>query len=82
MVVSFEVGQTAGQDAIYPYVTPEGRGRGRPAWPEVSKPTIRRWWIACFSLLRQSPCYGHMLVADHSDVNRILELGKIVCWYG
>jgi len=27
MVVSIEVEQTAGQDAIYPYVTPEGRGR-------------------------------------------------------
>ena len=53
-MVSFEAVQTAGQVAIYAYVTPDGRGRGRPVWSEVSEPSNRRWWIALLSFLQQS----------------------------
>ena len=53
-MVSFEAVQTAGQVAIYAYVTPDGRGRGRPVWSEVAEPSNRRWWIALLSFLQQS----------------------------
>jgi hypothetical protein len=60
-MVSFEAVQTAGQVAICAYVTPDGRGRGRPVWSEVSEPSNRRWWIALLSFLQQSLAMGSCL---------------------
>ena len=48
--------KTAGQVAInLVYVTPEGRGRGRPAWSEVTEPPCEAVVDRLYSRLLRSP---------------------------
>ncbi len=55
------------------YVTPKGRGRGRPAWSEVSEPPMkRRWWIAFCPSSNGPPLCTCMVAGRRTNVNPYL----------